>query len=215
MLNLGVRKRYFSKMKNLKIFGVFVFGVLILGSCGSSKTVPMTGPTKVKLALDECQELAQQKPAIRAWGEGINFGLSEATEYAELSARSKFARAIASAVKTAQSTDNASYRKSSSDGQNGSTVRDEGAKQNSMSISIAEEVVKNAVIIKTSQYQQIDGSYQVFVCLEYQAGVGQLAKDLTKKVDQQISNEERMKMNFEFEKFRQRVEEELNKSKAQ
>ena len=45
----------------------------------------MAGPTKVKLALDECQELAQQKPSIRAWGEGINFGLSEATEYAELS----------------------------------------------------------------------------------------------------------------------------------
>ena len=61
----------------------------------------------------------------------------------------------------------------------------------------------------------MDGSYQVFVCLEYQAGVAQLAKDLAKKVEQQVSDEERMKMNFEFEKFRQRVEEELKKSKAE
>lgn len=202
-------------MAYYKYFSFAVFMVLVLASCASSKPVAMTGPTKVKLALDECQELAQQKPAIRAWGEGINFGLSEATEYAELSARSKFARALASAVKTAQSTDNAGYRKASSDGKNGANVRDEAAKQNSMSISVAEETVKNAVIIKTSQYQQIDGSYQVFVCLEYQAGVAQLAKDLTKKVEQQVSDEERMKMNFEFEKFRQRVEEELKKSKAE
>lgn len=202
-------------MKLINFLACGLFGLLLVCSCGSSKPVPMAGPTKVKLALDECQELAQQKPSIRAWGEGINFGLSEATEYAELSARSKFARAIATAVETAQSSDNDSYRKSSTDTKSGMTVRDEEAKQNSMSIAIAKETVKNAVIIKTSQYQQVDGSYQVFVCLEYQAGVAQLAKDLTKKVEQKVSDDDRMKMNFEFEKFRQRVEEELKKSKAQ
>lgn len=202
-------------MKSLKLFVVILIGGMFLVNCGSTKTLTTTGPTKVKIALDECQELAQQKPAIRAWGEGINYGLSEATEYAELSARAKFARALATAVKTAQSTDNAGYRKSSTDGKNGSNVRDEAAKQNSMSIAVAEETVRNAVIIKTSQYQQMDGSYQVFVCLEYQAGVAQLAKDLTKKVEQQVSDDDRMKMNFEFEKFRKRVEEELKKSKAE
>ena len=201
----------FSKLFLVALLG----GMFLVGCGGSTKTITTVGPTKVKIALDECQELAQQKPAIRAWGEGINYGLSEATEYAELNARAKFARAIATAVKTAQSTDNATYRRTSTDGKNGSTVRDEGAKQNSMSIAVAEETVRNAVIIKTSQYQQMDGSYQVFVCLEYQAGVAQLAKDLAKKVEQQVSDEERMKMNFEFEKFRQRVEEELKKAKAE
>ena len=202
-------------MKSLKLFVGALFGGLILVSCGSTKSLTTTGPQKVKIALDECQELAQQKPAIRAWGEGINYGLSEATEYAELSARAKFARALATAIKTAQSSDNAGHRKASTDGKTGSNVRDEAAKQNSMSIAVAEETVRNAVIIKTSQYQQMDGSYQVFVCLEYQAGVAQLAKDLTKKVEQQVSDDERMKNNFEFEKFRLRVEEELKKSKAE
>ena len=202
-------------MKALKSIFLVLFVSFVFYGCGGTKTVPLNSPQKVKLALDECQELAMQKPAIRAWGEGINFDLSAATEYAELSARSKFARALASAVKTAQSSDNAGYRKASTDGKNGANVRDEAAKQNSMSMSVAEETVRNAVIIKTSQYQQIDGSYQVFVCLEYQAGVGQLAKDLSKKVQQQVSDDDRMKMNFEFEKFRQRVEEELKKSKAE
>lgn len=184
-------------------------------ACGSQKQATIASPTKVKLALDECQEYAQQKPSTRAWGEAVRYDLSEATEYAELSARSKFARAIASAIKTAQSTDNSGYRKSSSDGKQGGSVRDEDSKQNSMSIAIANEVVRNTVIVKTSQYQQVDGSYQVFVCLEYQAGVGQLAKDVANKVKQQVSDEDRMKMNFEYEKFRQRVEEEMRKAKAE
>ena len=202
-------------MKSLKYFVIVLVGGMILASCGSSKTATMAGPTKMKLALDECQELAQAKPAIRAWGEGINFRLSKASDFAELNARSKFARAIAAAIKTAQSEEGMSYSKSSTDMKEGNSVRDEAAKSNDMSISVAEETVRNTVIIKTSQYQQIDGSYQVFVCLEYQAGVAQLAEDVTKKVQQRVSDDDRMKMNFEFEKFRNRVEEELKKSKAQ
>ena len=86
-LNWGVQEAI-TKITNKKLINFLacgLFGLLLVCSCGSSKPVPMAGPTKVKLALDECQELAQQKPSIRAWGEGINFGLSEATEYAELS----------------------------------------------------------------------------------------------------------------------------------
>lgn len=203
-------------MKAIKFFAFLIVGCMAFTNCGSSKKgVSMAGPTRVKLALDECQELAQAKPATRAWGEGINFSLSEATAAAELSAREKFARAISSAIKTAQSSDGLSYRQSSTDMKQGNSVRDEGSKFNTMSMSIAEEVVRSTPIIKTSQYQQIDGSYQVFVCLEYQAGVGQLAKDVAQKVQQRVSDEDRMKMNFEFEKFRQRVEEEMKKTKAE
>lgn len=188
---------------------------MTLASCGSHKTTTMVTPDKVKIELDECQELAQAKPAIRAWGEGVNYRLSRATSYAELQARARFARSIASAIKTAQSEEGLSYDKASTDGENGANVRDEGSKGNDLAQSIAETTVKNAVIIKTSQYQKKDGSYQVFVCLEYQDGVGKLASDVTKKVQQQVSDEDRLKMNFEFEKFRQRVEDELKKSKGE
>ena len=94
-------------------------------------------------------------------------------------------------------------------------VRDEGAKRNSRAEGIAEEVIRNAVVINTSQYQLADGSYEAWVCLEYREGVAQLANEISKKVEQQISDEDRLKMNFEFEKFRKHIEEELKSMKAE
>ena len=93
----------------------------------------------------------------------------------------------------------------------GAGVRDEGSNSNEMTLQVAEETIKNTVIIKTSQYLQADGSYQVFVCLEYKDGVSKLADDIVDNVKQRIPDEERIKMQYEFQKFRDRVEEELKK----
>lgn len=106
------------------------------------------------------------------------------------------------------------YRKSSTNTVDGATVRDEGANQNEMQLSIAESVIKNAVVIKTTQYMMPDGSYQVFVCLEYREGVEKLADEIAEQVKQRVSDEDRMKMQYEFEKFRERIEEELRKGNA-
>jgi hypothetical protein len=48
--------------------------------------------------------------------------------------------------------------------------------------------------------------------LEYQAGVSEMAAAVAKKVQQRIPDEQKMKMNFEFEQYRKRVEAELEKS---
>lgn len=80
-----------------------------------------------------------------------------------------------------------------------------------MTLQIAEETIKNTVIIKTSQYMQADGSYQVFVCLEYKDGLSKMADDIVEKVRQQIPDDDRIKMQYEFQKFRERIEAELKK----
>ena len=200
-------------MKKYGIMMAIAISVMVLSSCGGSKGVAMqdTTPKKVKLALDECQELAAQKPEQRAWGEGINFSLSSATNAAELQARARFARAIAAKIKAAEENSGFSYRQSSTDTQKSATVGDLGAKYNEDQMSIAEETIKNTVIIKTSQYMMQDGSYQVFVCMEYKEGVAKMAEEITNKVKQRVSDEDRMKMEFEFSKFRERMQEELKR----
>lgn len=201
-------------MKSINGFiAVSMIASLILCGCGGSKkaTTQWSGPSKMKIELDECQELAQQKPEVRAWGEGINFRLSSASNYAEMQARGKFARAIAAKIKTAQEESGFIYRKSSTNMKEGASVRDEGANSNEMTLQVAEETIKNTVIIKTSQYLQTDGSYQVFVCLEYKDGIAKMADDIADKVKQRIPDDERIKMQYEFQKFRERVEEELKK----
>ena len=194
-------------MKSLKVF-MCIAAVSLLCSCGGTKEVVAD---KVKVQNDECIELAQQKPEVRAWGEATNFSVSSAANYAELQARAKFARAISAKIKTAQEQSSSTYGKASTNMAEGAAVMDEASKLNEMNLSVAENVIKNAVVIKTSQYMMRDGSYQVYVCLEYRDGVAKLADEITKGVEQRVSDDDRMKMEYDFQKFRERVEEELRK----
>lgn len=200
-------------MRKYEILMLIAISAMALSSCGGSKGVAMqdTTPKKVKLALDECQELAMQKPEVRAWGEGINFSLSSASNAAELQARAKFARAIAAKIIAAEQSSGLSYRQSSTNTKTSENVRDEGSKSNEDIMSIAEETIKNTAIIRTSQYMMQDGSYQVFVCLEYKEGISKMADEITNRVKQRVSDDDRMKMEFEFSKFRERMQEELKK----
>lgn len=200
-------------MKQFKFIALSIIASCMLSACGGSKQVASQSsfPTKMKVAKDECQELAEQKTEIRAWGEGINFSLSSASNYAELQARSKFARAVASKINAAENHSGVGLGKSSTNGQEGARVSDGGAQYNEEQFSIAEATIKNTVVIKTSQYMMQDGSYQVFVCLEYRDGVAKMADEITEQVKQRVSDEDRIRMQYEFQKFRERIEEELKK----
>lgn len=102
-------------MKNLRFYVITFIGAMIFISCGSSKKAT-TESDEVEVKDNECRSLARQKPSTRAWGEATNFDMSRAISFAEMNARAKFARAIASAIKSAQRTDGAGYKKGSTDG---------------------------------------------------------------------------------------------------
>ena len=86
-----------NQRETMKSFRCFITAGLImslmLSGCGGARKTTDTqqwrGPSKVKIELDECQVMAQQKPELRTWGEGINFRLSTASNYAEMQARGK------------------------------------------------------------------------------------------------------------------------------
>lgn len=206
-------------MKATKILSaaVIIVAAAMLTGCGGSKKVTPSGSTKgtkesafgTEIELNEAQKLAEKSPATRAWGEAVDFDLSSATAYAEAEARGKFARAIASHIKAAERKSGFSYQKASASETEGASVTDNGSKNERLVMSVAEELVENTVTIKTVQYFQPNRQYHVFVCLEYQGGASKLAQQISDKVKQRISDDERLKMNFEFEKFRQAVDEEL------
>lgn len=206
-------------MRKLKMIPAIVAIAVTCVSCGGSKSATSGtqwgAPKELKQEVDECISYAMQKPGIRAFGDGTSTNLSRAVSYAEAQARAKFAKALESAIKTAQSQEGVGYGKSSSDGNSGARVTDEGDMSNDMVMSIANGTVKNMAIVKTSQYMRADGAYHMYVCLEYRGDMSQLADDIARQVKQQVSDDDRLKMKYDFEKFRQRVEEELAKQKAQ
>ena len=210
-----------EKVRNFATVGIFM--CLLLCGCGSSKQVPYTpgGTTKgttpsadgLQLADNECMLLQEQSPTTRSWGNAKNFDLSTAVALAEGDARGKMARAIASAIKTATKSSNFSISQYAGNSIEGQEITDAGMKQNALVNQVAEEVVENAVVIKTSRFILPNRQYNIYVCLEFQGGTTGMSRKVVDKVKRQISDEDRMKMEYEFQKFEKSVDEELAKMK--
>ena len=195
---------------------LLLLSVIILASCGSSKVVTedVSWRTKPKdslhgasIELTLSEQMALERPETRASGEGLSSRLAQAKIYAEGQARGALARAISSIIKTASEESGLGWEKYAGSGSEGNSVNDEGTKSQNMTQQIANELVQNAVVIHQDNFVQPDRRYKVFVCLEYRGD----AKSIVNKIKQQIPDEDRMKMEYEFQKFEKKINEELSK----
>lgn len=201
---------------------------VLFSACGSSKQVAAypvqdeyrpavqpqqtVNPYGTAVQEEPCMALQQQSPATRAWGNGQHFKLATAGNIAEAQARAKLVRAISAAVKTGTEESSTGMEQYSGNNEEGASATDQGAGSNDWVRSIAQGIVKNAVVIKTTTYMQPNKQYNVFVCLEYQGGVDKMAADVTSQVKQQISDKDKMKMKFDFYKFQEGVKQDLEKA---
>lgn len=195
-----------------KICSLLVLGaILCLVSCSSSKSA-IEGK---KMEKSEQQKLAEAKPGCRSWGEGTQFSQSFAKTYAEGQARAEFARKLASMVQTAsrQATDGADV--AHSDGEQSSQGHDQGITSNAFAQQVADGMVNGLTVISSDSYKLKNGQYHVYVCLEWQGSVDQLAQDMTKnyrtRVEQQVSDQERAKMEVRYDEFKKSIEEQLKR----
>ncbi|MDR1416106.1 MAG: hypothetical protein LBJ57_01645 [Prevotellaceae bacterium] len=186
-------------------------GVMVT-SCGGSKASLQSATSQQAVEQDVCEKMQEEKPTLRAVGIGQHFKESTARNIAEAQARAQFARSLATKVKTSTSEEAVGYEVYSGDVATGNSVSDQGSKVNDFVDAVANEVVAGTVPIKISKYILPNKQYKVYVCLEYQKGVSELAAEVAKRVEQKIPDEQKLKMNFEFEQYRKRVEAELEKA---
>lgn len=190
--------------------------VLLLAACGSSKQVGVASAGnpegRVAIAKTDAQLYAEEKPEVRSWGQGKHHRLNKAIESAELAARSAMARAIASAIISASKESDISYEKFSASADGGSTVTDEANMGNSLASSIANETVRDAIRVKTDQFMTANGQYEVFVCMEYRHGLSAVAKQVAKKVESLIPEDERLKIKYDAQQFENSVMSQLEKT---
>lgn len=210
-------------MKSLKVLVCLSLVLCMLYSCKGSQQVvaPVTTPGGVQtnptnpfgtLLVSECQKLAEEKPVTRAYGEGTNHRQSFAKAYAENQARAQLARAMSSLITTATQENDKMADMFSAGSVEGAGVTDENADGNGWTRTIAEGIVANAVVIKTETYMQPNRQYHVFVCLEYMGDNSGLADKIVDQVEQRIPDDERMKMEFEFNKFREEIKSKLDET---
>ncbi|MBQ6747465.1 MAG: hypothetical protein IJR07_10540 [Bacteroidaceae bacterium] len=202
-------------MVKVKTLALSIVSLVVLGACGGSKQLTSNSGIvqETYTELDKCEKYAMRKPETRAVGEAYDRRESYAKTYAEGQARAELRRKIEAAIKSSSSEDGGYYEKFASSGNEGAGVRDEAAKGNIYADQIAEGIVRNTAIVEMSKYLRNDGTYHIYVCVEYLDGIEKMSETIAKQVEQQISDDERMKMNFEFEKYRKRIEEEMKKQR--
>lgn len=207
-------------MKDLQGLALAIIATCIMSSCGSSKSSTATTPsgyTKgaeqsalgTNIKLTESQAYALANSSTRAYGDGVYSTLDGATTRAEASARAKMARAIKSKVRTALEKADLSWRQFGGDDYQGNSAEDQGGKSTTSDLQLADEVVGNAVIVKVDQFMQPNRQYHVFVCLEYKGGIDNMTQDVVNKVKQRVPDEERMKMEYQFQQFEEKIKKEF------
>ena len=163
-----------------------------------------------EMKLTEAESYALKKPGTRAAGKGVSSRESVAVQVARTQARAAFAEAISSAVNSALKISGFDVSQYAGDDEEGHEVSDGAEKTNTMIKSVSKQVIENTQVVKTNTFfNKKTRKYTVFVCLEYNGDIAKLSKEVANKVSQKISDEQRMKIDFELENFEKEIEKEL------
>lgn len=193
-----------------KLFNLFASAIVILcalTSCGSSKESATVG-LGPEIEKSPAQIYAEANRATRAWGNATHFRQQHATRLASNDARAKFAEEIATAILAATKSGAYGVAGYSSDGNTGSTATNQGATDNVLVRSIAQNLVEKARVEKTSTYLTKDNQYLVYVAIEY---IGDLAKDAAEAFVKSLPEDEQDKIINEIAKFEDEIESQINK----
>ena len=165
-----------------------------------------------EVKLTEAEEYALKKPGTRSSGKGVSSRESAAMSRARLEARAAFAEAISSAVLSAARASGFDLTKYAGSETEGHEMTDGGEKQNNLLTSIAQEVIGGSPVVKTNKFfNKSTRMYTIFVCLEYNGDVEKLAKQVTNTLKNSISDEDRLKIEYNLDQFEQKIENNLKK----
>lgn len=193
-------------MKKIAFYlGTSILCVCLLSACGSTKKTVASqqavNPYGTVVTQDECEILAEEKPEVRQFGVGSHFKRATADNIAALQARAKFARAIESAVLAATEEYGVSMEKYAGDEAVGNTAIDQAATSRDIAMAIAQSVVKNTSVIKTSVYYKENKQFNVFVCVEYLDGIDKMAETVASKVEDAISVDDKARIKASRDEF--------------
>ena len=197
-------------MKKLMVLLAGAGATALFSACGTSQKTTSGGNSNSPYGSVQesniCIELQEQDPVRRKYGMGQNFKESTAGNIAEAQARGAFARQIRSAVISATDELGLSMSKYSDNGQQGTSQSDATSTTADWSNNISMAVINNVVPIKTLRYyDSTKQRFTVFKCLEYQGSIDDMVSKIVKAIEDQISPEDKSKIEAKGDKFRQSI----------
>jgi hypothetical protein len=185
----------------MKTFYYFlaIASIALLTSCGGSKPavaqnveididVPCSGP-----------EFQTNKEYFRASAMGLSTDMSTAKKKANITARSEIAGAISSRLKVVTDNYASSYQ----------VGEQEEAKSRFQELarSVVDQQLEGVrVICEKTRKDTASGNYKVYMSIELSG------KEIMEAMTTRIKNDEKLRIDFEYEKFKKVFEEEMAKS---
>lgn len=194
-------------MKKLYYLAVIATAILAV-SCGTTKkAVPASKFTgDVLIEANPCEEYAMQKPAQRAAGMGQHFQETTAKNQAELQARATLARTLQTCIEATIKDYADGTTLFSADDVEGSSVTDQSALLNDRTEGMTKELIKGAVVVKESKYRTPNNQYKIYVCVEYNDDVAQMAEKVAKSFNELLTEDQKMRVKFNEQQFKMEME---------
>ena len=177
---------------------------LCLTGCRSKKNVT----AEVK---NECELLQEKSPYNRAVGFGLSNNPASAQREAEFTARATLARQMKAHIKGGGAAFSKRNEQHSGSQREGRGVFDLEAMFEEELLEQVDEVLEHTATIKSLRIPQKNGLYQVWVCVEKSGTPEELAEEIIDGVKKRISDEDKLKMEFDFKQFRDLLKEEFEK----
>ncbi len=193
---------------------------LVAGGCSSKKTATKLDDGAQLIEKTRSEQMAEEKPEIRALGQATANNAGDARIYAENDARGEFVRKFQSVITTGIRRSQNDAEMSKANNEETRYMNDAAAERNLMNQTMANMNLPGVVIVNSDTYKQKNGQYRCYVCVEYRGGVANLANEMTRSYqramnneygDNNISDEERAKIAVRSEEFRQSILEELER----
>ncbi len=183
--------------RNFTFLAAVVLGVILISSC-SKKTQVNVGNSKKLTAIEEPfsgAEYRTNKDYFRAVGEGVSDDRTVAKRIAELNAK----QAIASQIQTVVRSVGEQYL------QNTGLAGDSEAASSFEEVTrtVIDEVLRNIEIVDQQGYQDERGQYIYYSAMQMSK------KDAGGELGSRISEDERLRIKFDQERFREIYEKEL------
>ena len=187
-------------MKKISLLGASLFIIAVMTSCGSSKPAvqPVQQPTvqqDVEINVP-CSgpEFQTNKEYFRASAMGLSTDMSIAKKKAMTDARAEIATAIGAKVKSVTDSYVSSYQQGEND--------ESKSRYQSLTRTVVEQELSGTRVICEKTMKTPD----VYVSLEL-AG-----QEIMDAMANRIKNDEKLRIDFEYEKFKKVFEEEMSKN---
>ena len=207
-------------LKRVAFCSLFGLSISFMASCGTPKNFQNQNAVMdqqqqnrvtqdVAVAADPCDEYAMLDPVKRASGIGTHFKEATATNLAQTNARANLAKALQTMIMAATKTYAGSHELFTADDTESASITDQSAKAEDFELSLAKGLVKGAPIVKKSRYKTPNNQWKIFVCVEMNASIAEIAAEVAKSYAEKLTPEQKTRIDFDAYKFEESLKEQF------